>query len=260
MNAVAPFRFEDHDVRCFMRDDQPWFAAVDVCDALDLKNARQVTSKLDADEKGVQISDTLGGRQEIMVLSEGGVYTIMLRSQAAMQPGTKPYRFRKWVTHEVLPAIRRTGCSDIQTVSLPVREPLPRILGNAEDIERARVGIQLVREARVIHGRLGAARMWAQMGFPDVSKADDDARLGLSSHADNMEVPDSVMLWFRERLQALAEHRTKIAELYDDYSRWCVSKYWGKVPIRYFGRSLTRLGVEKVHSDGTWVVGLVLVD
>ena len=260
MNAVAPFQFEGDDVRCFMRDDNPWFAAVDVCDAMGIKNARHATLKLDADEKGVVFADTLGGRQEIVILSEAGVYTIMMRSQAAMQPGTKPYRFRKWVTHEVLPSIRRTGVYDVATAPQPVREALPRILGNAEDIERARIGIQLVREARVIHGRLGAARMWAQLGFPDVSKGDDDARLGLSAHADNAEVPDSIILWFRQRLQALAEHRTKIADLYDDYSRWCLRNDWSKSTIRYFGRGLTRLGVEKVHSDGTWVVGLVLVD
>ncbi|MCZ0859904.1 Bro-N domain-containing protein [Methanocorpusculum sp. MG] len=98
------FNFMGTDVRVVMKDDEPWFVAPDVCAALGISNNRDALRALDDDEKGVGISDTLGGRQEINIISEAGMYTLALRSR---KPQAKP--FRRWVTHEVLPAINRTG-------------------------------------------------------------------------------------------------------------------------------------------------------
>ena len=109
MNAITPFQFDTTPVRAVERDGQAWFIANDVCRALGLANARDAVAKLDPDEKGVVISDTLGGGQETTALSEAGVYTLALRCRDAMKPGTAPYRFRKWITGDVIPALRRTG-------------------------------------------------------------------------------------------------------------------------------------------------------
>ena len=65
--------------------------------------------KSNDDEKGVGSTDTLGGEQESVIISESGLYTLILRCRDAVTPGTIPYRFRKWVTSEVLPQIRKTG-------------------------------------------------------------------------------------------------------------------------------------------------------
>lgn len=92
-----------------MRDGEPWFVAADVCRALSIANNRDALSKLDDDEKGVGLTDTLGGKQEILIISEPGLTTLILRCRDAVKPGTLPYRFRRWVTHEVLPSIRKTG-------------------------------------------------------------------------------------------------------------------------------------------------------
>ena len=93
----------------FNIDGNPWFAASDVCKALGLTNSRMSLKALDADEKGVSSTYTPGGRQAVNVISESGLYTLILRCRDAVTPGTIPYRFRKWVTGEVLPQIRKTG-------------------------------------------------------------------------------------------------------------------------------------------------------
>ncbi|EJB9160676.1 Bro-N domain-containing protein [Salmonella enterica] len=104
------FNFEsDCQVRAIIIDGAPWFVAMDVCRAIGIANHRDAVRKLDSDEKGVGSTDTLGGEQETTIISESGLYTLILRCRDAVTPGTIPYRFRKWVTAEVLPQIRRTG-------------------------------------------------------------------------------------------------------------------------------------------------------
>ena len=106
----AVFKFESAaPVRVFNIDGNPWFAAKDVCDALGLRNSRKAIGMLDDDEKGVTSSYTPGGMQAVNVINESGLYTLILRCRDAVTPGTIPYRFRKWVTGEVLPQIRQTG-------------------------------------------------------------------------------------------------------------------------------------------------------
>lgn len=104
------FNFESEcPVRAVIIDGSPWFVAMDVCRAIGIANHRDAVRKLDDDEKGVGSTDTLGGEQETTIISESGLYTLILRCRDAVTPGTIPYRFRKWVTGEVLPQIRRTG-------------------------------------------------------------------------------------------------------------------------------------------------------
>lgn len=106
-SSLIPLHFDDQAIRVSDQDGNPWFVAADVCQALGIKNSRRATANLEADEKGVTTLNTLGGPQEVAVLSEAGIYTLALRCQGAMTPGTAPYRFRKWVTGVALPALRR---------------------------------------------------------------------------------------------------------------------------------------------------------
>lgn len=109
-NSTLTFPFLAREVRARVDEHAaPWFNANDVCAALGISNPRDAVSRLDEDEKGVGISDTLGGPQEATFISESGLYTLILRSQDAITPGTTAHRFRKWVTAEVLPALRRHG-------------------------------------------------------------------------------------------------------------------------------------------------------
>ena len=102
--SLMPFDFETNAVRILMREGEPWFVAADVCRVLEHRNPRQVISRLQDDEKGVLNVDTLGGEQEMNVVSESGLYALVFTSR---KPAAQ--RFRKWVTAEVLPAIRRDG-------------------------------------------------------------------------------------------------------------------------------------------------------
>ncbi|WP_261796898.1 Bro-N domain-containing protein [Ralstonia sp. TCR112] len=113
-SALAPtpntFNFESHAVRVVMRDDEPWFVAADVCRALQLTNPTKALLSLDADEKALtSIQGLSRGNDQANVISESGMYTLVLRCRDAVKPGTVPHRFRKWVTSIVLPAIRKTG-------------------------------------------------------------------------------------------------------------------------------------------------------
>ncbi|MFD1244832.1 BRO-N domain-containing protein [Paralysiella testudinis] len=98
------FNFDHLPVRTVNRDGEIWFVAADVCAALELANPRQVVSRLDDDEKGVLTVDTLGGPQEVVIVSESGLYSLILTSRKE-----EAKRFKRWVTHDVLPAIRTTG-------------------------------------------------------------------------------------------------------------------------------------------------------
>ena len=101
---VIPFQFDTREVRTMLIDDQPWFVAADVSCALEYRIAGDMTRNLDDDEKDTQIVRTPGGDQEMLVINESGLYSAILRSRKA-----EAKRFKKWITAEVLPAIRRTG-------------------------------------------------------------------------------------------------------------------------------------------------------
>lgn len=104
MNTVMPFDYAGQQVRTVTVKDEPWFVAKDVCDVLEIGNSRQAVAYLDDDEKGVISNDTPGGTQEMQVISEAGLYSLILRSR---KPEAKA--FKRWVTHEVLPTIRKHG-------------------------------------------------------------------------------------------------------------------------------------------------------
>lgn len=104
--TMQTFNYDNNQVRTTMQDGEPWFVLKDVCVALDMDTSKlkQTADRLDEDEKGRCLIPTLGGKQESWVINESGLYSVILRSD---KPQAKP--FRRWVTHEVLPAIRKTG-------------------------------------------------------------------------------------------------------------------------------------------------------
>ncbi|EPV8633923.1 BRO-N domain-containing protein [Enterobacter hormaechei] len=126
MNSLSVFSFqESHPVRVVMVDGNPWFVAKDICDALGLTNSRVSLDALDDDEKGVTSTYTPGGNQKVSIISESGLYTLILRCRDAVKQGTTAWRFRKWVTNEVLPAIRKTGGYDyVEPAPKCAAEPL----------------------------------------------------------------------------------------------------------------------------------------
>lgn len=110
-------------VRVVVKDGEPWFVAKDVCACLDLANPRSSLALLDEDEKGVYTVDTPGGKQEMAIVSEAGLYSLVLRSR---KPEAKA--FKRWITHEVLPSIRKTGGYSL----LPTKDDAERLMGDPD--------------------------------------------------------------------------------------------------------------------------------
>lgn len=107
------FNFEGLAVRTVLDENGDLlFVASDVCKVLEITNERNAYSRLDEDEKDVRFVDTPGGRQQMVVVNEAGLYSLILRSN---KPQAKT--FKRWITHEVLPAIRRTGAYSVQPMT-----------------------------------------------------------------------------------------------------------------------------------------------
>lgn len=104
MSNITPFSYEDHEVRVLDINGEPWFVLADLCKVLGVRNSRMAATRLDeADVRRADISSS-GQRRAMTIVAESGMYDLVVRSDS---PAAKP--FRRWVTHEVLPAIRRTG-------------------------------------------------------------------------------------------------------------------------------------------------------
>ena len=96
--------YKNSPIRIVTKDGEPWFVAKDVCKVLEITKVDSAIRNLDADEKGAHTVSTPGGNQEMTIVSEAGLYSLILRSR---KPEAKA--FKRWVTHEVLPSIRKTG-------------------------------------------------------------------------------------------------------------------------------------------------------
>ncbi len=105
MQQMLEFEYENsRPFRVIDRDGEPWFVLSDVCRELEIGNAAHAASRLDDDEKGIINSDTLRGVQKVIIINESGLYSLILTSRKEAAK-----RFKKWVTAEVLPSIRKTG-------------------------------------------------------------------------------------------------------------------------------------------------------
>lgn len=105
MQEVIPFNFKNKKVRVTKINEEPWFIAKDVCNALEIKEAHRAVKLLDEDERhSMTVADSAGRNQEMSVINEAGLYSLILRSRKA-----EAKIFKRWITHEVLPSIRMTG-------------------------------------------------------------------------------------------------------------------------------------------------------
>jgi prophage antirepressor-like protein len=108
------FFYQGHQIRTAEHNGETWWVASDVCKVLDIENVTQSVARLDSDEVcSTYIIDSLGRKQEMCIVNEPGLYTLILGSR---KPEAKV--FKRWVTHEVIPCIRKTG-----SYSLPQQEP-----------------------------------------------------------------------------------------------------------------------------------------
>lgn len=156
MNAITPFVFEDKLVRTVSQNGEPWFAGRDVCGVLDIRDHHQALERLDDDERGRYNVPTPQGVQEMIVISEPGVFRLIFTSR---KPEAE--RFKRWLAHEVLPQLRRTG-------KFSVEKEAPQFPAAFDDAPAAAIAAKLaiVRETRLIYGIKRAQALWDVLGLP----------------------------------------------------------------------------------------------
>lgn len=155
---VTPFLFEGEiTVRVLDREGDPWFMTTDICRALGIANASQAVQELDDDEKGICSTYTLGRNQEALIVSESGLFTLILRSRDAMRKGTLPHRFRRWVTGEVLPVMRR-----VRQISNP-SDAVESVCVAPEALS-----LRMVEVVRQVFGVQAAGQVWFKRNLPIV--------------------------------------------------------------------------------------------
>ena len=104
MSSLTVFQFNSIQVRVVVVNNEPWFVAKDLCQVLGISKYRNAISRLDDDERESFKLDTLGGKQDMITVSESGMYALVISSRKS-----EAKTFRKWITSEVLPSIRKTG-------------------------------------------------------------------------------------------------------------------------------------------------------
>src|SRR5690606_38357704 len=136
---ITTFHYGDRPVRTVLVDGEPWFVAADVARLLGYRMASDMTRRLDPEDRGTRSVRTPSGQQEMTIISEAGLYAAILGSQV---PGAR--EFKRWVTHEVLPAIRRTGRYEVQPAyQLPqtYAEALRELADQVERTEQLRAQV-----------------------------------------------------------------------------------------------------------------------
>lgn len=148
MSELSIFAFDSSAVRVVMRDSEPWFVASDVCDALGLDNATMALKRLDDDEQAlISIEGLSRGNDQANVINESGLYSLILGSR---KPEAK--RFKKWVTSEVLPTIRKTGRYETPA-EIARAARAPRIPGHEADriVAASRTFNAMLRSSQAAH-------------------------------------------------------------------------------------------------------------
>lgn len=158
--GIRPLLFEgEHLVRQIDKGDEIWFVGLDVCRVLGLANPHSSLALLDEDEKGVHSMETPGGNQDMTVVSEAGVYRLVFKSRKPVAE-----RFKRWLAHDVIPAIRKTGGYGSPSAAVPddqIERPFPN--WSMEEIRTKRGCVDMYR---LLYGVMAAQWIAPQMGFP----------------------------------------------------------------------------------------------
>lgn len=114
MQIIKSFNFQESAVRIFNEDGDLYFVAADIAGPMGYGNTAHMLRMIDDEDKGIRNVDTLGGRQQMLAINESGLYQAILKSR---KPEAKV--FKRWVTNEVLPALRKTGKYEVSAPATP---------------------------------------------------------------------------------------------------------------------------------------------
>lgn len=144
MNELKNFTFEDQQIRVLTIEGEPWFVGKDVAEVLGYSNSRKaIADHVDSEDKGVTKCYTLGGTQQIAIINESGLYSLILSSKLP-----KAKEFKRWVTSEVLPTIRKHGAYMTPAKIEEVLTDPDTIIQLATQLKQEREG-RLIAEQRI---------------------------------------------------------------------------------------------------------------
>ena len=241
-DGLIPAIFEGRDVRMMIRDGQLWLVAIDVCRSVEAGNPSQTIARLYADEKGVQIVDTPGGRQEVTIINEAGLYHLLMTARKRKgEEHPIVTRFKRWVTHEVLPSIRKTGTYSVPRKSEGRVEMTQRRLGC--DPKTAKARCDQIDANKRMHSRMEGER-----AIPNHFKANHNATY--RGEFNGQEAAD-----LRERLgvsDSPLNHMESVPLSINTHSKTLAEKYIAahKIPLKdqpeifeRFARDVTTTGL-----------------
>lgn len=187
MNELKIWNYNNSEVRTVTLNNEPWWVLTDVCKVLEISHIKDTVNRLDSDEVGqTEVIDKLGRKQIAYIINESGLYSVILRSD---KPQAKP--FRKWVTSEVLPAIRKTGEYKV-TKSQP----------NSETAKMRAEAMLLNAKNRTAKQML---KLWSDAGIKPQYQA-----LSLNNYYDGLEIP---RIAFKDEVTALYDATTIASHL-----------------------------------------------
>ena len=214
MNDLTVFDYNDMPIRTIQKDSEVWWVLVDICRVLELTTPAKVAERLEDDEKGVNEIHTLGGNQNVTIINEPGLYNLIFRSN---KPEAK--RFKRWVTHEVLPAIRKNGS-----------------YGKPDD---------KLEVARLIASCKSASAVKAICSLYEIGSKS-------SVMPTEFEESDSVSKWLNTVQNGL--FGAKVESAYKDYLSFCKTERLENCPLSTFSKrihALTGLIVKRRRVNGT---------
>ena len=195
-NKIQAFDFNERAVRCIMKDGEPWWVAKDVCDVLELSNPTMALEGLDEDERA---KFRLGRQGEANIINESGLYTLILRSN---KPEARS--FRRWVTHEVLPTLRKTGHYSID-------ENLMRL------IKLSRGNVSKAFMERLVSKAAGFSEVHADL--PEERRGDP-------------KLEALILRFVEEECEQDPEKKVSRQDFYRAFQRWCVRERVRPLPTR----------------------------
>ena len=198
-NKIQAFDFNERAVRCIMKDGEPWWVAKDVCDVLGLANPSESLKALDEDELTSETLRSGGQGREMNLISESGLYTLILRSNKAE---ARP--FRRWVTHEVLPTLRKTGHYSID-------ENLMRL------IKLSRGNVSKAFMERLVSKAAGFSEVHADL--PEERRGDP-------------KLEALILRFVEEECEQAPEKKVSRQDFYRAFQRWCVRERVRPLPTR----------------------------
>ena len=225
MNELQIFNYGENEIRTIEKEDGIWWVLADVCKVLDVKNVTDTAGRLDEDERG---RFNLGRQGEAWIVNESGLYNVILRSD---KPEAVP--FRRWVTHEVLPSIRKHG-------AYMTPETLEKALCNPDTIIQIATALKSEQEkSKALEAANSALVVQNQIMAPKAEYFDELVDRNLLTNfretAKQLEVPPKKFVTFllerkyvyrdkRGKLMPYAQHIEnglfEVKETYNDKTEW----------------------------------------